>query len=129
MNILAAGLSEEVQKQLAQAVEGAAGREPLTYLVLVFSIVVLLLIGLALRHVLAFIAERDRRDDERLQRHEANEAARMTQMQEIGVTCHRHQTQLTDRTSDMFDKFSDRLDENTVAVRTLIDSEARRLGS
>jgi putative exporter of polyketide antibiotics len=122
--LLAAGFSDEAQKQLAEAVQSAAGREPLTYLVLLFSVVVLVLIGVGLRHVLKFIANRDERDEERTKRHEANEKERMATIQAIGSACHLNQREVTMQTSSMFDKFGDRLDENTAALRTLIEKQA-----
>lgn len=130
MFLFAEGFSEKAQEQLAEAVRGAAGKEPLAYLVLAFSIAVLIILGYREKHVLRFIRERDDRDEQRQQRHEASEAARMKQMQDIGNACHLNQREMTAQTSAMFEKFGDRLDENTSAVARLIQSEqTRRLGS
>lgn len=125
--IFAEGFSEKAQEQLAEAVQSAAGREPLTYLVLVFSIVVLILIGIGLRHVLNFIADRDQRDEERQKRHEENERLRMEQVRAIGAACHTNQRELCNQTEAMFDKFGERLQENTLAVRDMIAGEIKRL--
>lgn len=79
--ILAEGFSEKAQEQLTEAIQAAANREPLAYLVLAFSVAMFIIL-------LRFVAARDAREEERNRRHEENENQRMATMREMGQSCH-----------------------------------------
>lgn len=79
--ILADGFSEKAQEQLAEAVQAAANREPLAYLVLAFSVAMFII-------MLRFVAGRDSREEDRNRRHEECENQRMVTMREMAQSCH-----------------------------------------